>query len=321
MEHNAAAIVVRFPALAPVVEHAGPPAAGVYLASLAQGSRRTMRGALDTIAKLFAPALDALTFPWSALRAEHTAAIRSALVERFAPSTANKMLAALRGVLRAAWRLGRMTSEAFARAVDVKGATGSRLPAGRALSAGEIRTLFLACSKDATTGARLDAALLALMFGAGLRRAEVVALEVDNWNTEAGELRVRGKGNRERLVPIFNGTADALAAWLDVRGAGAGPMFCPVHRSGRIVVRRMSAQAIYTRLARRAEAAGVASFSPHDLRRSFVSDLLDAGADIAAVQRLAGHASIATTTRYDRRGEAAKRKAASLLHVPFVPLA
>ena len=276
-----------------------------------------MRGALETIAGIASDnRSDAANFPWSAMRHEHVAAIRAGLAERYAAATANRHLAALRGVLRACWRLGLMDGETLKRAIDVPSVRGSTLPKGRAVSSGEMRAIFAAC--DSSPAGRRDAALLSLLYGGGLRRAEVVALDVANVDVDTGEVTVRGKGGRERLVHLTNGALQAVLDWLDVRGTAEGPLLPPVLKGGRIQLgRRMTAQAVYERLRRLGAAAGVQAFSPHDLRRSFISDLLDQGADLSTVQQLAGHASVTTTQRYDRRGERTKRKAADLLHVPY----
>ena len=123
---------------------------------------------------------------------------------------------------------------------------------------------------------------------------------------------------KDRLGYATNGSADALKDWLVALGGDPGPLFCNINKGGRITIRRLTDQAVWHILKKRAAQASVASFSPHDLRRSFVSDLLDAGADISTAQQLAGHANVQTTARYDRRGEATKRKAAELLHVPYL---
>ncbi len=296
--------------------------AALYLASAAPGSRRAIRQRLNTIAAVLTSGrCDAMTMPWHEVRGHHADAVRAQLAATYAPATANAIMCALHRVAYYAWRLGQITAEDLARIRDTARVDGQRLPAGRALSAGELRACFEACAADPTpaTGAR-DAALLAILYGGGLRVAEAVAVEVADYDPETGALTVKhGKRNKQRLTYLGDGAAEAVAAWLRVRGAGPGPLLCPVDKAGRVTVRAMRPRSVALRLGRLAERARVRPFSPHDCRRSFVSGLLDAGADIAVVQRLAGHASVATTTLYDRRPEAAKRKAAALLHVPYQP--
>jgi site-specific recombinase XerD len=298
--------------------------AAVYLAGLSPGSRRTMRASLNTIAGLLTNGAqtDALALDWSRLRFSHTAAVRSLLAERYSASTANKMLSALRGTLKAAWRLGQMTAEEYQRASDVGTVLGETLPAGRAVAAGELVGLMSACAKTERIAGVRDAAMLALLYGCGLRRAELVSLDLADYDPGSGDgqaaLKVQGKRNKARLAPVVGGAADALADWLAVRGTSAGPLFVRIRKGDQIQDSRLSTQAVYHILSRRVQEAALAQgCSPHDMRRTFIGDLLDAGADIATVQKLAGHANVTTTARYDRRGEATKRKAAQMLHVPY----
>jgi site-specific recombinase XerD len=278
-----------------------------------------VRYALDVIASLLTDGrCDADSLPWHLLRYQHTAAIRSALMEHYTPDSVNAYLSYLRQVLKTAWLLGQMDGDQYQRAVQIKSIKGEKLPAGRAISQGELRALFAVCMNDDTPAGRRDAALLALLYGAGMRRAEIVSLDLDDYNPETGELVIRaGKGRKDRIVYATNGGKDALDNWLEERGKEPGPLFLPLRKGGGIESRRMSDQTVFDMLRKRAQEAGVENVSPHDFRRTFISDLLDAGADISTVQRLAGHANIATTARYDRRGEIAKRKASELLHIPM----
>jgi integrase len=315
--------VVQSAAIAPatgvVVSQADQNPALVYLASLGPSSRRTMRGALDVMARLVSGGVaTAETLPWHTLRRQHTAAVRVALAGRYGVRTANRMLAALRGVLRESVELGLMDAESFQRASRIKTIRGKPAPAGRALEREELRALFASCA-GSDAGAAIDvrdAALLAVLYGAGLRRAEVVQLDVSDLAMESGALVVHGKGNKVRLAYVPESGRPLLAAWVARRAAEGGPLFLPVQKDGAIVSRRLTEGAIYKILERRARVAGVPHFSPHDCRRTFIGDLLDAGADMSTVKELAGHASIETTARYDRRGERAKRSAADLLRVP-----
>lgn len=291
-----------------------PPAA-VYLAQLAQSGRRTQKTALDTLARLLGYP-DALSCPWQLLRYQHTAALRTALLERYAPATANKMLAALRRVLKECWQLGLMTVEAYERAANVKAVKAEQLPTGRALSLEELTLLLEACARDASMAGVRDAAIIAVMAAGGPRRSEVVKLQISDYDRADGRLTIRsGKGRKDRTIYIAGGAQTALDDWLTLRGSGPGPIFTSTTRAGAAI----SDQAILVILRKRADQASVAPFSPHDLRRTMITRLLEAGADVVSVQRLAGHADPATTARYDRRGEQAKKDAAGRLDIPHVP--
>lgn len=293
--------------------------AAVYLARLSAGSRRTMSAALDTVAGLLSGGqLDAARLDWSAVRYQHAVAVRTALAEKYAPATANKHLAALRGALQEAWRLGLTSAEDYHRAVDVPPVRGESLPAGRAVESNELRALFESCAHDDHPSGVRDAALLAVLYGGGLRRAEVVALDLADYDRTTGMLTVRaGKGHKARTAYATNGARTAIEMWLGVRGTAPGALFLPVNKGGHIGDHALTPGAVLQALQRRAAKAGVEHFSPHDLRRTFIGDLLDGGADLAVVQHLAGHSNPATTAKYDRRGERAKQRAAELLHIPY----
>jgi site-specific recombinase XerD len=293
--------------------------AAIYLASLRPVGRRGMRRALAAMVETIkGEASDPLDFPWQTLRFQHTQALRAKLAERYRPATVNHMLSALRGVLSQAENLGLISADDFRRATKIKGVRGETLPKGRALASDEIKLLLKTCQKDLTKKGLRDVALVAVLYGAGLRRSEVVKLDLKDFDQKENSLKIRsGKGGKDRLTYLGQGAGAVLAEWVKVRETEASPLFLPVNKAGKIMKRRLSDQAVLWVLEQRGKEAGLEHFSPHDMRRTFISDLLDAGADIATVQKLAGHASVTTTARYDRRGEVTKHKAAELLNTPF----
>ncbi|MEZ4595060.1 MAG: tyrosine-type recombinase/integrase, partial [Chloroflexota bacterium] len=236
----------------------------VYLAGLSPSSRRTMSAALDTIAQLGLgnPDVTCWDVPWHKLRFQHTQVMRSALADQYAHTTANRMLSALRGVLKAAWKLGLMTAEDYQKAASVESVRGETLPSGRSLAAGELVGLLHVCPPT-PLGIR-DAAIISLLYGCGLRRAELVALNLQHYTKNENELVVRGKGNKQRAVPLGN-AALALADWLVVRGNAEGPLFWGL--GNRNHGERLTDQAVYNMLRKRVKEAGVDTLSPHDFRR------------------------------------------------------
>jgi site-specific recombinase XerD len=297
----------------------------VYLGSLrSEESRRAMRGCLDRIARLISGDSEATGAgqPWARLRYGHTARILSLLREQgWSPAYVNKHVVALRRVLREAWRLGAMTADDYHRAADLPTVENSRLPAGHHVPPEVFGAALAACDEhDSPAGVR-DAALLAVLYSTGCRRAEIASLTLADYDPGARSLRVRGKRDKERMVYLTAAAIARLESWLATRGRATGALFSPVNRTGRIRMRDaapapMTGQAIADILARRLAAAGASKRTPHDFRRTFIGELLDAGVDLATTQALVGHASPATTARYDRRPERRRREAVDRIHMP-----
>lgn len=254
---GAVTLAHRKPDLVPIPSSHQPAAdqhpALVYLASLAPGSRRGVGSSLQVCADLLSSGrCDWQTLPWHSLGPQHTQVLRSELADRYAAPTANKMLASVRGVLRAAWETGQIDTDRYQRAIGFRAVRGQTLPRGRSISQGELRALFSNCLKDRTPLGVRDAALLAVLYGSGLRRAEATALDVGDYDRETASLTIRaGKGNKARVSYTSEGERQLLEAWLKLRkqeAAGApaasGPLFLPVLKGGHVKLRRLDSRTI-----------------------------------------------------------------------------
>lgn len=182
-----------------------------------------------------------------------------------------------------------------------------RLP--KALALGDVEAILEAAGAPGTALALRDRALLELLYGTGARISEAVGLDIDDLDLGDGErggtVLLRGKGGKERIVPVGRFAREAIGAYLtrarpglvatsDGRGTKGGAAMFLNARGG-----RLSRQSAWTVIVRSAERAGVkAEVSPHTMRHSYATHLLEGGADVRVVQELLGHASVTTTQVY-----------------------
>jgi integrase/recombinase XerD len=292
-----------------------PPAAqpvAVYLASLAPDSRPAMLSGLNAIASMIKAGESAYTLEWFKLRFIHTQAIRAKLVERYSPRTINRMVSSVRGVLKAAWNLGQISTDDYHRAIQMKHVSVHGLPpSGRWVPMDEIEKLMRCAAGQPEPKNLRDQALLIVLYAGGLRRQEAAALDVADYDAKTGELKVRrGKGRKYRTTYINEAYQPWLEPWLAYqKDRGVEPMFVRMGRRGKPTSRRLSRAGIAHAVDQLCGKSKIPEMGSHDLRRSFATELLDNGADLLQVQELMGHADVKTTKIYDRRGERGKKKA------------
>ncbi|HEY8181361.1 MAG TPA: tyrosine recombinase XerC [Thermoanaerobaculia bacterium] len=160
------------------------------------------------------------------------------------------------------------------------------------LQSSEIASLFEIPDLASPLGIR-DRAWLELLYASGLRISELVGIDLDDIELRARLVKVRGKGSKERIVPFGTKAEEAIRAYLDVRETDDEALFVN-YRGQRITVR--SVRRLFNTYVRAASLR--AGISPHTLRHSFATHLLNAGADLRAIQELLGHASLSTTQKY-----------------------
>ena len=218
-------------------------------------------------------------------------------------SSAGRTIVAVRGFHRFAVREGNVDA-------DTAGAIRPPTPARRlpkAIAVEDVERLLEAAGAQGTPRAQRDRALLEVLYGTGARISEAVGLDIDDVDLDAGMVRLFGKGSKDRMVPLGSYAKAALERYLTLGRpalAGGAPSSRTTRDSRAAVFvnargGRLSRQSAWTVLRTAATRAGLAAgISPHTLRHSFATHLLDGGADVRVVQELLGHASVTTTQIY-----------------------
>lgn len=227
--------------------------------------------------------------------ANHTALLyRASLLERgLSPATVNARLAALRSLVKLARTLGIVAWGLEVASVKSQSYRDTKGPG----SVG-VRGILKVAKEEGTDKGLRDEAIIRLLHDLGLRRAEVVALDIADVNLEAGTVAILGKGRTEKeALSLPAPTKEALRRWVAVRGSEDGPLFCNLHRDGRR--ERLSGWGVWYLVKGLGEQVG-SRVRPHGIRHTAITEALDAtGGNVRAVQRFSRHRDLRTLCRYD----------------------
>ncbi len=230
--------------------------------------------------------------------------------QNYSPATMARKIATLRSFHKWMERAGLVTKNPMT--VIRTPRQPRRLP--KAITVDQVEALLHAPEGSDTLGAR-DRAILETMYSTGVRVSEVVALNIGDLSLGERQLRIRGKGKRERIVPLGQQAMDALQVYLQRLEADRGPappetpLFVNKHAT------RLSSRSVRRKVSKYLKVAGLdPDISPHTIRHSFATHLLDNGADLRAVQELLGHQSLSSTQVYTHLSTGRMREAYDRAH-------
>lgn len=288
-----------------------------YISGLAPSGRRGLTSLLNRSASILKRGAEAADYPWEQLNFAAVSKVRAALLDDgYAVSSVNMALSALRGVAQTAFNLNCMNAETLTRIRSVKRVSGDIQRKGRALDKSEIRALIQAAKQHPLLVRRSrDTAIVLILCGTGLRAGELVKLEHRDYDN--GILTVRqGKGRKYREIHVADAVDRAIRAWLKVSaGEANSALFKRIQRNGKAANQALTTTGLTGILMELQHTSGLVRFTPHDMRRTFITRLLEQGVDINTVRQLAGHRDISTTTRYDLRNKATLGNASKSLNI------
>ncbi|WP_229635548.1 site-specific integrase [Pseudomonas syringae] len=287
----------------------------LYLARLAPSSRVTMTYVLqDAADRLGMADIDIHDVPWHCVEPGHVTALVATLrADDYAPNTTSLYVNAIRGVMNEAWRQNLISHDQLLKIRSVKPVSGTRLSKGKNIRRTLIRELMEVCAADPRPQGRRDAAIIAILYGSGMRKSESVNVNLAQVDFFERSLQVLGKGNKQLIKYAPAWAFDTLNQWLELRrsvlpaGQDDDPfLFNRIRRGNHITRERITKHAIYFIAKQRGRQIGV-EIMPHDFRRSFITRVIEEF-DLSIAQKLAHHTNIATTAAYDMRGDNERRR-------------
>lgn len=306
-----------------------------YLLRLKASSRAPVKSNFMRLLKIIAPEIidkaqnqleslgyarnDAIyLFSWHRLQKAHIQFLYEQLTSLYPAKLVRSTLSALRQILYECHVHGLITLEDYRSLTDIPCPKIIATPAGRAVNPQEIDRLIKNCLDDRPIGIR-DAAILTI-FKTGTRIQEVVCLNLADLNLKERRIYITySKTNRRRFLYIPIEDQRLLMNWIALRGQEPGPLFVTMLGGTNVYsLNRLGVDAIRVMLAKRIQAVGLETFTPHDIRRGIITALLDRGTEPKIVQDIAGHTSPDTTLNYyDRRDPSVQQRAIESINFPF----
>jgi integrase/recombinase XerD len=287
----------------------------LYLGRLAPNSRRSIRSQLYKVANIMEWPLDKRDAMFHQVDYQMACQIKVELIQHGSSAkSVNRAMSAIRNVVKVGVLMGLVAENQLIQLSAIKLEKTSQHQ-GNPLNATQVSELFAYLAKDTSIIGIRNIAIFAVLLGAGLRRSELVALNLSDLTLSESHLVVqKGKGNKRRTAFLPKWCVEHIHAWLLLRDYDTGYVFNPVNKSNRVNVNRgITTEIVYLLVRNMAKHVGLATVSPHDLRRTYITRLLEQNIDLNTVRLMAGHENISTTVVYDKRDNKVMQKAAATL--------